>query len=200
MSLNSAGITRDIIAVGASAGGVEAAVSLLSTLSADLPAIVAFVIHRGPQPSALVSVLARRSRIPVHEVEDCRKIEKSNVYIAPPDRHLFFQDSALDVAAGPREHSSRPAVDPLFESAARVHGQRVVGVLLSGSGRDGAAGLLSIKRAGGITLVQDLDEARVPFMPRAAIAAAAPDAMLPVEEIARALDELARGRPYSRAH
>jgi two-component system chemotaxis response regulator CheB len=159
--------------------------------------VLALVLHRGPRPGALVNVLRRAGRLAVCECGAAHPPGKSCVHVAPPDAHLVFAGGALETHAGPKVHSARPAVDPLFESAARSYGPRVVGVVLSGSGSDGAAGLAAIGSAGGVTLVQKPEEAAIATMPLAAISAAHPDATLPLAEIARALEVLARGQPFS---
>jgi two-component system chemotaxis response regulator CheB len=196
MILNPQRVARDIIVLGASAGGLEAVLPLLERLPASTPAVLALVMHRGPQPSRLACVLARRALIRVVEPSAGESLQEGCLYLAPPDRHLVFEGDGLQTVAGAKEHSARPAIDPLFESAARIHRERVIGVVLSGSGTDGTSGLRAIKDAGGITLVQDLLEAGVRFMPASAIQRASPDATLGVSEIAVALEELARGRPY----
>ena len=175
------------------------ALVLLTLLPADLPAVLALVLHRGPSSGGRARQgLSPRGEAPLYAKGAPRIHSGSPAFTSPPpDAHLVFAGGALETHAGPRVHSARPAVDPLFESAAQVYGPRVVGVVLSGSGTDGAAGLSAIGRAGGVTLVQRPEEAVIPSMPLASISAAHPDATLPLAEIARALDDLARGQPFS---
>jgi two-component system, chemotaxis family, protein-glutamate methylesterase/glutaminase len=195
-------LRRDIVTIGASAGGVEALIGLFEKLPAGTPAVIAVVIHRHPTyASQLVDVLNRRSSLPVLEPVDGQPIEQSHVYLAPRDFHLLMEPARFRLDAGPKRHRTRPAVDPLFESAARAFGPRVVGVLLSGGGRDGVGGLIAIGKAGGISLAQDPAEARNPSMPTRAICEDDVHAVLPLAQMADALALLAtegtlvRGQP-----
>jgi two-component system chemotaxis response regulator CheB len=144
---------RDIVTVGASAGGVEALIALFEKLPASLPAAVAVVIHRhATHESRLSDVLRWHSLVPVVEPADGQQIEHGCIYLGPRDHHLLMEGTAFRLDAGPKLHRTRPAVDPLFESAARAFGPRVVGLVLSG----GAKGLIAISQARGLSLVQDL--------------------------------------------
>jgi two-component system, chemotaxis family, protein-glutamate methylesterase/glutaminase len=168
-----------LVVVGASAGGVEALSRLVSLLPADLPAAVLVVMHVAPAaPSVLAHILARAGAPPVREAEHGMPIEGGYVYVAPADHHLVVDGDALALAHGPRENGHRPAVDPLFRSAACQHGPRVAGVVLSGNLSDGARGLAQVGEHGGVMLVQDPTEALYDGMPRAAIAEARVDAVL----------------------
>jgi two-component system, chemotaxis family, protein-glutamate methylesterase/glutaminase len=160
---------RDIIVIGASAGGVEALSVLLANLSGDLRAAVAVTLHRRPVVSFLKEVLGRRSQLPVVEATDRMVFKKGRVHLAPPDRHLLFGDGVIGLDRGPKYHHTRPAIDPMFESAAKRYGRRVVGVLLTGNMSDGVMGLNDIKAAGGLSLVQRPDDASYPSMPRNAV-------------------------------
>ncbi len=177
-----------MIVVGASAGGVEALVQLVRTLPADLAAPVCIVLHIPPDaPSLLAPILNRDSPLTAVQAENMQRWETGRIYIAPPDRHLLVHaDGTLGVARGPRENRHRPAIDPLFRSAAVAFGPRAIGVILSGTMDDGTAGLMAIKERGGIAVVQDPKEALYPSMPQSAIANVAVDHVLPV----RALGEL----------
>ncbi|HSA87616.1 MAG TPA: chemotaxis protein CheB [Nitrospira sp.] len=135
----------------------------------DMQAVVGVVLHRGPQLSELMSVLGRRSALPVVEPTQATAMKPGTIYLAPPDQHLLFRRGAVGVQRGPREHSTRPSIDPLFRSAAQSYGQRLVGLLLTGCGEDGVSGLIAITKGGGLTLVQDPDEAYMPYMPLNAI-------------------------------
>jgi two-component system chemotaxis response regulator CheB len=190
---------RDVIAVGASAGGVEALIAFVAGLPAGLPAAVLVVLHVPPQgPSLLAEILSRRGPLPAAPAEDGEPLRHGRIYVARPNYHLLVQPGRVRVLAGPHENGLRPAIDPLFRSAARAYGARAVGVVLSGTGDDGAAGLLAIKRHGGAAVVQSPQDALFPGMPRSALAALQADACVPVAEIPALLDVLAR-TPVSEA-
>ena len=184
---------RDVIVVGASAGGVEALRTLVAGLPGDLPAAVLIVLHvPRSAPSALASILARSTTIPVRPAVDGETLRHGRIYVASVDRHLLVSDNRIRLSRGPSENGHRPAIDPLFRSAARGFGPRVIGVVLTGSRDDGAAGLATIARFGGATIVQDPADAAYPAMPRAAIAAVAVDHVVPVAKIGTLLGELAQ--------
>jgi two-component system, chemotaxis family, protein-glutamate methylesterase/glutaminase len=154
------------------------------------------VIHRSPYfESRLPHVLGRRSRLPVIEPEDDQAFAPSCAYIAPRDLHMIIRDGHIGLSRGPKQHRTRPAIDPLFTTAASVYGPRVVGVLLTGRGGDGVSGLIAIKAAGGLSIAQDPTEAPHPTMPTTAIVHDHVDAVLTVAEIAQALVKLACGPP-----
>src|SRR5262245_14040000 len=133
---------RDLVVVGGSAGALEALRPIVSGLATDFPGTLLVAIHRSVEPpGALAEVLATVSRFPAEVAMDGAAIRPRRVYVAPPDRHLLVSGESLRVTRGPREHGFRPAVDPLFRSAAREHGPRVVGVILSGALDDGTYGL-----------------------------------------------------------
>ncbi len=167
--INEQRIPRDIIVIGASAGGVPALQRIFARFPSDMPAAVGVVLHRGVERSELAEVLGRRSTLSVNEPKGSLPIRRGTIYLAPPDHHLLFERGKVAVRRGPWEHSTRPAVDPLFRSAAESYGSRVVGLLLTGCGEDGVSGLISITKGGGLTLVQDPDEAYMPYMPLNAI-------------------------------
>ena len=176
---------RDVIVVGGSAGGVEAMRELAGGLPADLPAAVLVAIHRGPdQPSLLAQVLDAAGPLPAVAAEDGQRLERGRIHVAPADRHLLVERDHLHVRRGPRENHSRPAIDPLFRSAAATCSTRVIGVLLSGMLNDGTSGLLAIKHCGGLAVVQDPKDAAYPEMPRNALAYVAVDHVLPLAGIA----------------
>lgn len=187
---------HDIVVVGASAGGVEALRELTALLPADLPAAVFLVVHiPANAPSVLPVILSRRGRLPAVAATDGEAIVPGRIYIAPPGRHLLVKRGHITVALGPRENGHRPAVDPLFRSAALAYGARVVGVVLSGNLDDGTAGLAAIKERGGAAIVQDPEESLYPGMPESALAHVEVDWTLPVAGIAAKLVELARTPP-----
>ncbi len=161
---------RDIVVVGASAGGLSALVELIRELPRDLPAAVFVVIHTSPDnPSVLPQILGRAGLLPATQAVDSEAIEHGRIYVAPPDHHLILKRTRLRVTRGPKENGFRPAVDPLFRTAAQVHGPRVIAVVLSGGLNDGTHGLDFVTRHGGIAMVQDPQEALVPSMPLSAI-------------------------------
>jgi two-component system chemotaxis response regulator CheB len=176
---------RDIVVIGASAGGVEALRELIGLLPGDLPAAVLVVLHVGRTRSMLPKILQRSSRLPVVHAEDGDSVERGRVYVAPPDHHLVLVDGRLGLSRGPTINGLRPAVDALFQSAARYHGARVLAVVLTGGGDDGTAGLGDVKRAGGLAVAQDPEEALHPAMPQSAIEFVDVDHVLPVAEIAQ---------------
>jgi two-component system chemotaxis response regulator CheB len=161
---------RDVVVIGASTGGVAALSRLFSELPADLKALVAATMHRGASGgSNLAAVLGRNARIRVTEATRPQFTERSRVYLAPPDYHLIIRPGRLELDRGAKQHHTRPAIDPMFASAARSYGRRVIGVLLTGHLGDGTGGLIEIKQRGGLCLVQDPEEAAAPSMPRSAL-------------------------------
>jgi two-component system chemotaxis response regulator CheB len=159
-----------IVVIGGSSGALEALLPLIQALSPDFGAAVFVVFHvPATSPARLDRVLNRMSPLPVHYAIDGESIRPGEVYLAPPDRHLILKSDEVRVTHGPRENRFRPAIDPLFRTAAVEHGSRVIGIILSGGQSDGAAGLAAIKAAGGVTLVQDPAECLVPALPEAAI-------------------------------
>ena len=180
-----------IIAVGASAGAVEALLDLLPELPADLPSPVLIVVHvPRDRRSALPELFATRCAARVVEAEDKIDADAGTVYFAPSGYHLLVErDGRLALSSDDPVNLSRPSIDVLFESAAYAFGPRVLGIVLSGANADGARGLACIREHGGLAWVQDPRTARVAFMPEAAIAAAPPDAVLAPSAMARTLVE-----------
>lgn len=175
---------RGVVAVGASAGGVEALRALVAELPPDFPAAILVVLHiPRDAPSALPAILTRSGQLPARQAVDGEPVRPGRIYVATNDRHLLLLDGRLRLSRGPAENNHRPAVDPLFRSVARAAGRRAVGVVLSGSRDDGAAGLASIAAAGGVAVVQKPSDALHPGMPEAALAAVAPDHSLPAAEL-----------------
>ena len=181
----------DVVAIGASAGGVEALHVVVSALPAALPATVLIVQHMDPRhKSMLAGLLARRSRMAVRQAVHGEAVQRGTVYIAQPDMHLIVRDGHLALTDTKLVHFSRPSIDLLFESVADAYGDRAIGVILSGTGLDGATGVRAIKAKGGTTIIQDPASAAHPGMPQAARATGAVDLTLPLEEIGLALASL----------
>ncbi|GIH03551.1 chemotaxis protein CheB [Rhizocola hellebori] len=183
---------RDVVVVGASAGGVEALRSFVAALAPDLPASVFVVLHIPPSaPSALPAILSRVSQLPVQAAIDGEEMRQGRVYVAPPNHHLLLRHDRIRLSHGPSENGHRPAIDPLFRSAAKSFGSRTVGVVLSGSRDDGAAGLAAIAARGGLALIQDPAEALYASMPLAAQRATKADYVLPASQLGTIIAELA---------
>ncbi len=183
---------RNIIVLGASAGGVEALTRLVKFLPSDLPAALFVVVHFPSfSTSFLPQILSRFGRLPALHAEDGKAIVPGRIYVAPPDYHLLVRRDHIRLSHGPRENGHRPAIDVLFRSAARAYGRRVVGVILSGMLDDGTAGLAVVKARGGVGVVQDPEEALFNGMPRSAIKYVAIDHILKLTEIASVLSEMA---------
>lgn len=179
------GTTHDLIVVGASAGGIDAFQNLLRELPADLPAAVLLVIHTSAHsPYLLPTIFNRVGTVKaVPNVTDGLRIQPGHLYIAPPDMHLMVDYGRVRLVHGPKENRHRPAIDPLFRSAARAYGPRVIGAILTGNLDDGSAGLVAVKACGGITVVQDPLDALYPEMPRHALSQLNPDYCLPLRGI-----------------
>ncbi|MEH2326690.1 MAG: chemotaxis protein CheB [Nostoc sp.] len=163
-------LEQNIIVVGTSAGGVEALTYLVKNLPPDLNAAVIIVLHVSSHgTSVLPKILSRAANLPVSHAHDGEAIVHGRIYVALPDYHLLVQQGYLRLARGAKENRCRPAIDPLFRSAARTYGQRVIAVLLTGMLDDGTAGLMAVKMRGGVAIIQNPDDAMYPDMPRNAI-------------------------------
>jgi len=183
---------RDLVVIGASAGGVEALQQLLRGLPADLPAAVLVVLHMPMTArSALPSILARACPLPVSQAVDGAPLQRGTVTVAVPDRHLMVTaDERIVLSRGPRENSHRPAVDVLFRSAARAAGGRVVAVVLSGALDDGTAGMIAVRTRGGLGIAQDPEDAMYPSMPQHAAEVGGAEHVVPVDKMGVLLGEL----------
>ena len=184
---------RDMVVIGASAGGLEALQRLLAALPADLNAAVLVVLHTSNhEGSVLPNILGRAGPLPALHPHDGAPIRKGYVYIAPPNVHMIVADGHVQLIPGPRENLHRPAIDPLFRSAAAIYGPRVIAVVLTGLLDDGTSGLMVVRASGGEAIIQHPDTATFSSMPRNALAQV-PDAhVLPLENIADILVRLTR--------
>lgn len=182
--MQAAAQTRDVVVIGASMGGRDALLNLVEQLPADLPASLFVVQHLAAGgPSGLASALHDRGALPASQILQDAPIERSRIYVAPPNCHLVVDDGIVRAVFGPRENRSRPAIDPLFRSAAVAFRSRVIGIILTGLLNDGAAGLHAVKRCGGVALVQDPADAAHPDMPRHAIEKVDVDHVVPLAEM-----------------
>jgi two-component system chemotaxis response regulator CheB len=184
-------VAFEIVVIGASYGGLSALQILLSELSPEFSLPVVIVQHRRKDgDDGLCEYLRKRSRLPLIEPNDKEKVEPGCVYLAPRDYHLLIEKSIFALSTESPVGFARPSIDVLFESAADVYRERIIGVILTGANRDGAKGLAKIKSFGGMALVQDPESAESPAMPEAAISATAVDSILPLPEIAPFLNKL----------
>jgi two-component system chemotaxis response regulator CheB len=183
---------RDLVAVGASAGGVEALRALVAGLPPDYSGALVIVLHvPRDAPSALPAILNRSGPLPAATAVDGEPLRHGRIYVAPNDHHLLVLDGHIRLTRGPAENGHRPAADPLFRSVARAFGRRAIGVVLSGSRDDGAAGLASIVARGGTAVVQDPSEALYPWMPRAALARVSTEYVAPAAKLGPMIAQLA---------
>ncbi|MBV8915188.1 MAG: chemotaxis protein CheB [Acetobacteraceae bacterium] len=186
-------INRDIVVIGGSSGATAPLKMILAALPADLPAAVFIVLHIPVRSIGILQTVASAAGpLPVHQAAEGMEIVPGNVYLAVPDRHLILAEGHMKLGRGPRENMARPAIDPLFRSAAAAYGSRVIGVVLSGLLSDGASGLEAIKRCGGFTLVQDPADAIADEMPRNAALATTVDLSVASARIGDVLSELVR--------
>ncbi|MDP1913747.1 chemotaxis protein CheB [Brevundimonas sp.] len=179
-----------LLVIGASAGGVDALRSMVAGLRRDLAAPVLIVLHIGAHRSELPALLSAAGPLPAKHADDNERMQVGQIYIAPPDRHMIVAGPGLRLTRGPRENWARPAINPLFRSAAEHYGRSAIGVILTGRLNDGTAGLYEIRCHGGVTVVQDPDDAAWPDMPRSAVTHGAPDYCPPLAEIAALLNRL----------
>jgi two-component system chemotaxis response regulator CheB len=181
---------RHLVVIGASFGGVEALLALVAALPRDFPAFVAVVQHVGTQRSILPELLSRAGPLRAVHPHDGERLRPGRIYVAPPDQHLLVTPDSLRLSRGPRENHTRPAIDPLFRTAALHWGAAAIGVVLTGELDDGTAGLAALKACGGKAVVQDPQEAVAPSMPASALANVEVDHCVPLEAIAPLLSRL----------
>jgi len=185
-----------IVAIGGSAGAVEPLLLLTRSLPSDFPAPICVVLHvPAHAPSVLSRLIHRGQRLQALPPEEGEAVQPGRVYVAPPDSHLLVRDGRIRLTRGPAENGSRPAIDPLFRSAAQAYGRAAIGVVLSGSLGDGTAGLYAIKEAGGLTVVQSPDEAMYGSMPRSALANVVIDHVVSIADLPELLVRLVRAPP-----
>lgn len=182
-----------VVVIGASAGGVHALLQIAERLPRFFPAPVCIVQHIGSNPSLLPELLRFRGPNPAMHAEDGQRLTAGTLHVAPPDRHMLLKGDRLRLTHGPKENHARPAIDPLFRSAALSHGPAVVGVVLTGQMDDGTAGLKAVKDCGGTVVVQDPASAEAPEMPRSALRNVAVDHCVALGEIPSLLVRLVQG-------
>jgi two-component system chemotaxis response regulator CheB len=191
---------KHIVVVGASSGGIEALRELVQGLSEDFAAPICVVLHTSPEaPGILDAILSRAGVLPAHNARDRERLRPGLIYVAPPDCHLLVEPGRVRVTKGPRENRFRPAIDPLFRSAAQVYGPGVIGVILTGNLDDGTAGLWAVKQLGGTSVVQHPDDALFPAMPQNALRHVRVDYSLPLVEIPPLLVRLTSEIPAAAA-
>jgi two-component system chemotaxis response regulator CheB len=188
---------RHIVVIGASSGGLDAVRSILQKLGPDFPAPICVVIHMYAQspPDVLSSVLKRATSLRVLTASEGAPLKKGFVYVAPPDQHMIVDQGVVRLSHGPKENRFRPAIDPLFRSAAQAYGANAIGVVLSGNLDDGTSGLAAIKQAGGLAVVQDPADASYPSMPENAARHVKVDYCVPVAQVPAVLTKLASTAP-----
>lgn len=182
---------RNIVVVGASLGGIEALKALVRGLPPELSASIFIVLHTAPEsPGILPDILSRAGALPAAFPAHLDRFRPGQIYVAPPDHHLLVEPGFVRLTRGPKENRFRPAIDPLFRSAAQAYGPRVIGVILTGLLDDGTAGLWAVKQCGGTAVVQDPQDALAPSMPLSALKHVEVDYSLPVAEIGPLLAQL----------
>jgi two-component system, chemotaxis family, protein-glutamate methylesterase/glutaminase len=191
----------DIIVIGASAGGLEAISQILAALPHDLAATVFIVLHTANRAESLLpNIFERAGNLPASHPRDGEAIERGKVYIAPPGFHMIVEEGYLRVLQGPRENLHRPAIDPLFRSAAAAYGPRVIGVILTGMLDDGTAGLMLVSAGGGEAIVQDPESALFAEMPKSALDHVSQAQAVPLRDIPERLLQLVRSPLPIRNH
>ena len=187
-----------LVVVGASQGGVPALKKLIAGLKSPFPAPILVAQHIGATQSMLPAILSEIDGLDAAFAHAGQPLQAGCIHVAPPDRHMLVTDGHLELSHGPRENWARPAIDPLFRSAAQAYGADAIGVILSGRLNDGTAGLFEIKRQGGVAIVQAPADAEAPDMPQSALENVAVDYCLPVADMPRLLTRLAGDTGASR--
>ncbi len=191
---------RNLIVIGASMGGVAALRLLAARLPRDLPAAVLVVLHIGSNRSILPELLHDSGGLTASHAVDGEPLRAGHIFVAPPDHHLLVDATSIRLSRGPKEHHTRPAIDPLFRSAALAHGSAVIGVVLTGLFDDGTAGLQAIKARGGIAVVQDPQEAAEPSMPLSAVKYVRVDHCVKLDDLAPLLVSLVSTQAAEAVH
>jgi two-component system chemotaxis response regulator CheB len=200
-SLHGVAKMRDIVVIGASAGGVEAIKEIATNLSPKIDAAIFVVVHVSPNSSGLLpNILNRSSVVPAHQAVDGERIENGHIYVAPPDHHMLLEEDIVRVVRGPRHNRQRPAIDLLFRTAAKTFGDRVIGVVLTGFLDDGSSGLLAVKNGGGLAIVQNPEDAEVESMPRSALQRVNADFCVSLKEVAPLINQLVKTEVLKMAH
>lgn len=184
----------DIVAIGASAGGLKALSEVLSGLPADLPVPILIVEHLDPRHKSLMAeILQRHCKMKVKEAENDETIQQSTIYIAPPNKHMLVSSGKIALTSSAFVHFTRPSIDLLFESVAADFEDKAIGIILTGTGKDGSMGIKAIKEKSGTTIAQDEKTSEHFGMPQSAIATGSVDFILPLQDIASAISALVRG-------
>ncbi|GAB3903051.1 chemotaxis protein CheB [Larkinella knui] len=182
---------RDIVVIGSSAGGVYALRDFVMNFPADFPATIFIVQHLSPDtPSFLPDILTRAGKVKATHPKDGERFQNGRIYVAPPDHHLLIENDTVLVKKGPKENQFRPSIDALFRSAAYGYGPRVIGVVLTGLLNDGTSGMWSIKRLGGVSVIQHPEEALYPSMPESVRQNVEVDYTVAIPQLASLLGEL----------
>lgn len=191
---------KRLIVIGTSSGGIDALVALTRALPANFPVPIALVMHMSPEsPGVLPDILSRNGTLPAGHPANGERLQSGRIYVAPPDHHLLVEPGRLRISKGPRENRFRPAIDPLFRSAAQVYGPAAIGVILTGNLDDGVAGLWAIKQLGGTAVVQDPGDAMFPSMASIALHTVDVDYVVRLSEMASLLEDLANAEPAAAA-
>jgi len=184
---------HDIIVIGASSGGIESLQVVVAGLPQNFAATLFVVLHvPADGESTLPRILSHAGPLPATHAKDKERIQRRHIYVAPPDFHLLLRNGYVRIVRGPKENRHRPAIDPLFRTAARAYGPRVIGIVLSGMLDDGAAGLFAVKQRGGVAIVQDPADALFSDMPRSSMEVVDVDYCLKKEDIGPLLVRLSR--------
>ena len=182
---------KHVVVIGASAGGIETLRTFVNGLPADFAAPICVVLHTSPtSPGVLSDILNRSGSLTAMTPRNSERLKPGIIYVAPPDHHMLLEPGIIRLTRGPKENRFRPAIDPLFRSAAQVYGPNVIGVILTGNLDDGTAGLWAVKQLGGVAIVQDPEDAMFPSMPESALQSVKVDHVVPIDDLAPLLGRL----------